>query len=143
MIGKPEWFKRRKYTGWGITPSTWQGWLYIAVILVPFIIFNNLTFLDNKIRVIFSIIWIALVALDVFDIMIRMKKDERERVHEAIAERNALWIMIIVLVIGVGYQAARAAVLKNVWQVDWFLIVALIAGLIAKSVTNFYLDRKD
>jgi hypothetical protein len=26
------WFKRKKY-GWGWTPSTWQGWLVIAIYL--------------------------------------------------------------------------------------------------------------
>lgn len=31
MIAQKEWFGRRKYTGWGVTPKTWQGWVYIAV----------------------------------------------------------------------------------------------------------------
>jgi hypothetical protein len=30
MFGKPEWFRDRKI-GWGLTPISWQGWLYTAV----------------------------------------------------------------------------------------------------------------
>ena len=30
MFGKPQWFKRKKI-GWGLTPVSWQGWLYTAV----------------------------------------------------------------------------------------------------------------
>lgn len=143
MIGKPEWFKRRKYGGWGIAPKTWQGWVYIAAVIVPFIIFNSLPFWSEKTRIIITLIWLAFLAIDVSHIMVKMKKDERERLHEAIAERNALWIMMGILVIGVGFQIARASVLQDFSSVDWFLVAALFAGLIAKSITNVYLDRKD
>lgn len=143
MIGKPEWFKRRKYGGWGIYPRTWQGWVYIAAVIVPFMIFNALPFWSEKTRMIVTLIWLAFLAIDISHIMIKMKKDERERLHEAIAERNALWVMIAVIVIGLGYQTARASVLQDFSNVDWFLAAALIAAVIAKSITNIYLDRKD
>ena len=29
VFGKPEWF-RPKRRGWGLTPVTWQGWVYTA-----------------------------------------------------------------------------------------------------------------
>lgn len=39
MMGRPEWFARRS-VGWGMTPVTWQGWLYafvwLLLIAVPF-----------------------------------------------------------------------------------------------------------
>lgn len=143
MIGKPEWFKRRKYGGWGIFPKTWQGWVYIAAIIVPFMIFNALPFWSEKTKMIATLIWLAFLAIDVAHIMIKMKKDEREKLHEAIAERNALWVMIAVIVIGIGYQTARASVLQDFTNVDWFLIAALFAAVIAKAITNIYLDRKD
>lgn len=143
MIGKPEWFKRRKYGGWGIAPKTWQGWVYIAAVIVPFAVFNALPFWSEKTRIIITLAWLALLTIDVAHIMIKMKKDERERLHEAIAERNAVWAMMGILVIGVGFQIARASVLQNFSSVDWFLVAALFAGLIAKSITNVYLDRKD
>lgn len=30
MFGKPNWFRPKTF-GWGLTPITWQGWLYAAV----------------------------------------------------------------------------------------------------------------
>ena len=33
MIGKPEWFERRKYLGWGIHPKTKEGWIYLLFII--------------------------------------------------------------------------------------------------------------
>lgn len=33
MIGKKEWFRKKTF-GWGLTPKTWQGWVYVAVLLV-------------------------------------------------------------------------------------------------------------
>jgi hypothetical protein len=39
MFGKPEWFRDKK-VGWGLSPVSWQGWLYTtiwgAVIAGPF-----------------------------------------------------------------------------------------------------------
>ncbi|MDD4877534.1 MAG: hypothetical protein PHO02_00685 [Candidatus Nanoarchaeia archaeon] len=143
MIGKPEWFKRRKYGGWGIYPKTWQGWVYLAAVITPFAVFNALPFWSEKTRMIVTLVWLAFLAIDISHIMIKMKKDERERIHEAIAERNALWVMIAVIVIGIGYQTARASVLQNFTNVDWFLVAALFAAVITKAITNIYLDRKD
>ena len=41
MFGCPEWF-REKRIGWGLTPVTWQGWLYTLVwcglIAAPFVL---------------------------------------------------------------------------------------------------------
>ena len=71
-----------------------------------------------------------------------MIKDEREKIHEAIAERNAMWTMIIVLIAGVGYQAASSTVNKS-FMIDPFVIAALVLGLIVKAISNVYLDRKD
>jgi hypothetical protein len=40
MFGKPDWFKA-KAIGWGLTPTSWQGWLYTGAwagaITVPFV----------------------------------------------------------------------------------------------------------
>ena len=68
--------------------------------------------------------------------------DERERVHEAIAERNAMWVMVAALVAGFAYRAAQASVAGQVY-VDPVILVALGAGLAAKAITNIYLDRRD
>lgn len=141
MIGKYEWFKRRKYTGWGFTPATWQGWVYIIVAIVPIILLTSTTSISQT-RMIFIIIWALVLAVDFIDIIMHLPKDERDRMHEAVAERNALWALLAVLTIGVGYQAATGAV-DGVTKVDPVIIVAVVAGLIVKIISNIYLDKKN
>ena len=142
MIGKPEWFKRRKYGGWGLYPKTWQAWVYIAVFMGVLIIFNLLPFISDKTRITFLIIWIAVLFVDSMDIMIRMKQDERERIHEAISERNALWSVMIVLVIAMLYQIISSALNEKLY-VDPVIIIALVVAVAVKALTNLYLDRKN
>lgn len=148
MIGKPTWFKRRKYTGWGIYPKNWQGWTYIAgiVAIVALIQYIPLDFMgitgNSQIRTIATIVFCVIIVLDTIHIMARLPMDERDRIHEAIAERNALWAIMAALATGVGWQAATSA-LNNKVQIDPVIIVALVAGLIAKATTNIYLDKKN
>jgi len=141
MIGKYNWFKRRKYTGWGFTPATWQGWLYIVVLVIPIILLTGDGHMTQT-RIILLIIWSIIFVVDFIDIMIHLPKDERDRIHEAISERNALWVIVIVLAAGVAYQAAQGAI-KGIVQVDPVIIVAILAGLFAKIVSNIYLDKKN
>jgi len=141
MIGKPEWFQRRKYGGWGITPKSWQGWLYMAAVLVPFAIFQALPFWSTKVRVIVTALWAAFLVADVTHIMIQMKRDERELLHEALAERNALWAMMLVIVLGLLYQLITTSLAERP-QIDPILVAALIAGVVAKSISNIYLEKR-
>ena len=142
MIGKPDWFMRRKYLGWGIAPKTWQGWVYVLV-FVSLIIVTQLLPLTNNVKFIITTIIIVILLIDVIHIMITMKKDEREIKHEAIADRNALWVMLTVLIIGILYQTVISTINNQVPQIDYFLIAALLAAVIMKAFTNLYLDKKD
>jgi len=142
MIGKPQWFSRRKYTGWGFTPKTWQGWLYIFVMILPIVILTNLK-ISSTATFIFTIIWALIFVLDFIHIAFNLPKDEREKMHEAIAERNALWAILTILVIGVAYQAASGVVSTNKPEIDPVILIALVGGVIAKMISNLYLDRKD
>jgi purine-cytosine permease-like protein len=142
MIGKPEWFVRRKYTGWGANPKTWQGWVYILVMILPIVLITNIgTF--GTLQLIFIIVWSLIFIADFIDILIHMKRDEREKIHEAIAERNALWAIVFILGIGIAYQAASAAITKSITFVDPVIFIALIVGMIVKTASNIYLDKKD
>ena len=104
MIGKPEWFSRRKYGGWGLYPVSKEGWMYIALIMSPLFMFNFLPFLNDGVRFVLNVSWIVFIIIDILDIMFHLKKDEREIKHEAIAERNAAWTMVAILVIGLLYD---------------------------------------
>jgi hypothetical protein len=141
MFAKPGWFGRRKYTGWGLTPKTWQGWVYTLVLVLPFIVLAQIS-IGESLKTGLMIAWGLFLIFELGDIMVRMKKDEREEIHEAVSERNALWVIIMVLTAGIGYQAATS-IIESAWGVDPVILIALVAGLIAKAVSNYYLDKKD
>lgn len=141
MIGKPEWFERRKYTGWGLTPKTWQGWAYIAAVALPIVALPLLK-LDGQVTTYAMLGWAFIMSLDLLDIMLNLNQDEREKAHEAIAERNAAWAMIAVITIGIAYQAAISAK-TGLSAVDPVLIVAIAGALAAKAFTNWKLSREN
>ncbi len=141
MIGNPKWFKRRKYTGWGITPKTWQGWLYISLILIPFIAFQAMPFWQATTRIYVTLVWAAFLIIDAGHIMVSLDKDELEYKIEAIAERNAAWVMMSVIITGILYELISSG-LKKTLRINPFLVAALFGGMIVKSVTNYVLEKK-
>ena len=141
MIAKPEWFGPRKYSGWGVTPRTWQGWAYTLAIIVTLVIFQAIPGLDAQVRTTGTVLWVAFVVLDILPIMVTMKKDEREYKNEAIAERNASWFMVLVLVIGILYELVISG-LSHEPAINWFMVLALFGGAIVKGVSNYHMDKK-
>ncbi len=131
MIGNPKWFSVRKYTGWGFVPNCWQGLVYIIVFVTPLIIIDSVS-LNKDFKNIFTAIWVGIFLIDFIHIMSHLKKDERERLHEAIADRNALWFMIFALLIW--------AFIKQTF--DPILICTIVGAMVVKSATHFYLRDK-
>lgn len=134
MIAKSSWFSPRKFGGWGLTPNCWQGWTYILFISLLIGILGSIklpgfwsTGLMLAIGIIFS--------LDFIDIFVHLKKDERDVMHEAIAERNAMWFMVSVLGFGVAYQASSNTI-------DPIILIALVGSMIVKAITHWYLQNK-
>lgn len=141
MIAKPEWFNQRKYSGWGVTPRSWQGWAYSLAIIVVLVIFQAIPDLDAQVRTAGTVLWVVFVALDLLPIMVTMKKDEREYKNEAIAERNAAWFMVLVLVIGIVYEIVISG-LSHELSINGFMVLALFGGAIVKGVSNYRMDKK-
>lgn len=140
MIGKPEWFGRRKYTGWGFMPTTWQGLVYVLAGILLFLLITALP-LGQPLRTILLVVLAIVACVDFVHIIVKMPRDERDRMHEAISERNALWVIIAVLTIGIGYQAVTSSA-QGIQHVDLVILFALIAGVV-KMFSNIYLDKKD
>src|SRR5690606_9342142 len=136
-----DWFERRKYGGWGVSPKSWQGWVYIAFILIPFMVFQALPFWTMETRMIVTVVWMVFLFADLIPVMINLKRDEREYKIEAIAERNAAWFMSLVLVIGIFYEVVRSSLNQEI-SVNIFLIIALLGGAIVKSISNYKLERE-
>lgn len=131
MIGNPKWFSLRKYTGWGLTPNCWQGWFYILFFILPIVLINYLP-IEQNIKSIFSIVVTAIIIADIVHIMSQIKKDERERLHEAIADRNALWFIIFVFLASVFIRQT----------LDPIIIIVLVGATLVKALTWFYLRDK-
>jgi hypothetical protein len=124
-------------------PATWQGWVYTLVLVLPIIAITYLPNVSEKTRVIFLFTWAIIFSLDLIHIMITVNKDEREKIHEAIAERNALWTVIFILAFGVAYEVSKSVIATGSFQIDPLIIIAIVLGLVVKASTNFYLDKKD
>ena len=131
MIGNPKWFSPRKYTGWGLTPNCWQGWVYILAFIISIVFVSNLN-IDSKYKNIFSIIIVAILIIDILHMMSQIKKDERERLHEAITDRNALWFLLFGLITWI--------IIKQI--TDPILIGILFGATVIKTLTQIYLKDK-
>ena len=140
MIGKPQWFKTRKYGGWGLSPATKEGWLYVAGFIAIVAAIQALPLIETVKTAIVSVL-VVIVLLDVLDIMFHIKKDEREVLHEALSERNASWAMISTMVILFGYQAITAA-FRGSEEIDPTILIPMFTGVAAKALTNLYLRNK-
>jgi len=142
IIAKPEWFTRRKYGGWGLGIKTWQGAVYIAAMFLALLALIQMAGESTEMKLAVTGIWMAFLLIDVFDVMWKLKKDERERIHEAIAERNAAWGMMIVLSLGIFIEVMYNGMNNRVY-VNPFVVGALAVGVIIKSVTNYKLEREN
>jgi divalent metal cation (Fe/Co/Zn/Cd) transporter len=140
MLAKTEWFNSRKFGGWGLTPKSWQGWVYMLVLTAPMALIPYLP-IEQRWKTPLMLGWGAVVVIDIMGIMYRIKKDEREMIHEAIAERNAMWFMVTVLGIGVAYQAMMS-VTTGTNQVDPVIIIALAGATIVKAISHWWLRDK-
>ena len=131
MIANPKWFNLRKYTGWGLTPNCSQGWAYIIAFIIPVVIISNLN-INLHYKNILSLVIIGILLIDVLHIMTQIPKDERERLHEAIADRNALWFLLFGLI--------AWAFIKQI--TDPVLIGILLGATAVKAITQIYLRDK-
>lgn len=144
MLGSPKWFKRRKYTGWGLTPVTWQGWVYLGAIFLALFLISSLSIslsIPTTYQVGIILLALAVIVLDTIAISAQIKSDEREEAHEALSERNAAWSMVVLLIGGVIFQAIEG-IFKGQFYIDPFLIAALLGGVIAKGISSwYYIDK--
>lgn len=142
VFGNPKWFGRRKYSGWGLSIKSWKGLIYILILIIPLMVFQFILYWSFQTRLITTGIWMLFLLIEIVDIMRRIDKDEREKIHEAIAERNALWGVMTILVLAILYQTITSALNQNLF-VNWWIVSALLVGVVIKAASNYYLDRKN
>lgn len=142
IIAKPEWFKKTKYRGWDADIKTWQGAVYVAAVIIVFLVLALNPFMDKMDKVVLIGIWALFFLIDLVDVLWKLKKDEREKIHEAIADRNAAWVMMIVLSLGFFMELIYSVLQKSLY-IDPFLLIALIAGIIVKIISEYKLEKED
>jgi uncharacterized membrane protein (DUF485 family) len=147
MIGKPEWFKYRTF-GWGVAPKTWQGWVYVAA-LVLLVVFITSTGINAAIKpwILGAVLFIVIA--DVAHIMSKLPKvhDERENLHQLIIERNCSFAAIAALVAVALYQTYQNRTLfqsglNTAIPFDISIAIVLGAMLVTKVVTTLYVRKK-
>lgn len=75
MIGKKDWFVRKTF-GWGITPVTWQGWVYTLVFVAGIILIVHAPaawFIHPRDRWIVEAVWAGLLLADAIHIWFKLK----------------------------------------------------------------------
>lgn len=143
---KPEWFRRRRFGGWGIVPVTWQGYAFIIALIAPFILITSSfdsTMQLNDVRYVSFGLYTAFVISISMCIMVKIKIDEREKIHEAISDRNALWFMIFILALGAVGESVAPNIVRSLYPINPFIIGGLVGAWIVKVISLLYLDRKD
>jgi hypothetical protein len=141
MLAKKEWFKRRKYGWWWVSPKTWQWWVYIWIMVFWLSFFQALWVWDDKTRLIITWVWLFILLIDMIPIMLKVDRDEMEQKIEAVSERNAAWWMSFILVIWILYELIKSSMNQEI-SVNIFLILALLTWVIIKSISNYILEKK-
>ncbi|HXK38308.1 MAG TPA: hypothetical protein VJ579_04550 [Candidatus Paceibacterota bacterium] len=143
---KPEWFRRRKYSGWGVTPITWQGWLTTLVLVSPLVYFSSR--IKNGIPLlgavfVFFIVYFIAFMFFIFALMTRIKTDERNQAHEAIADRNALWSLVLIIGIGLVAEGVAPLWVHALSPVNPFIIGGILTAWLTKMISMYWLDKHD
>jgi len=78
MIGRPDWFTKKKF-GIGIRPKTWQGWAYLlaAIALIVFVMWQPYWDWSYQTRNTITIVLAVVVALDAIHIMYILNKNNK------------------------------------------------------------------
>ena len=140
MIGKPEWFKPRKF-GWGLGLRSKEGIIYVLAFVVLFAIINNAP-IGEELKLMGTLVLVGVFLIDTLHIMLKVygSLDEREQNHHMLAETNASYVAVagilvyaLYLTLVLGLEPSSMMVLP--------LLAILISMSLAKGVTLFLAGR--
>ena len=141
MFGNPKWFCPRKF-GWGLGIKEWQGIAYILVFAAVMLLINVMP-IQLDYRLALSGIAVAVLVIDILHIMIQVysKLDEREQMHQALAERSASFVAVVGLLVYGFYISLSLK--PEMYAAALFPLVGIgLAMAAAKGFTLIYLERK-
>ena len=144
MIGKPEWFATRKF-GWGLGIKSWQGIGYIMVIALIYGAVYAAP-INEGMRIGIAVIVSALIIADMLHIMysVYSKLDEREEKHQLVAERNAAFTAIAIMIIYFSYLSFSASLTGVHPDLSIFVlpVIVLVGMSVVKGTTLVLLERE-
>ena len=144
LIANPKWFTRRKYLGWGVGIKTWQGWAYIGIFITLLLSLNYISKeIGSQIPIYVTWALVGILIIDMINVMLNFNLDERDKVHEAIAERNSLWAILTVLLIGAIIESAYYNITTGTFYINPIIVSAIVIGLIVKAISNYWLDKNN
>ncbi|MBN1170043.1 hypothetical protein JXA56_03385 [Candidatus Micrarchaeota archaeon] len=144
MIGKPEWFRPRKF-GWGLGIRTKEAIFYIAAIIAIVFLLVALP-LPHEVKLIGIAVLILIILADTVHIMMKVysRLDEREQKHQLLAETNASYIGVAVLVLNLAYFIITASFANQ--EPDPMIVFPILSTLVVmalvKGATLLYVERK-
>jgi hypothetical protein len=141
MITNPKWFELQD-TGW-VKPKTWQAWVYIAgILLFQILIYTiELPSFSWTTRIIFDCVLFLVVCIDILQVKSKINNDERDFIHEAIAQRNSSWFMLVTIIIALNYQLI-SSLIDGKFSYDPWLVIALSGACLVRLISQWYLKDK-
>ncbi|RLG19920.1 hypothetical protein DRN67_01350 [Candidatus Micrarchaeota archaeon] len=144
MIAKPEWFAPRKF-GWGLGIRTKEGWLYILSAFALIFAAAMLPYPEQYRPFAMGAV-ILFFLLDALSVMPKVyaKLDERERLHQLTAERNATFAAVVVLGGSILYYSTLPA-LGNETNKGVLVVCALtlLSMALAKGLTLMRMEHEE
>jgi len=144
MLGKPEWFTYRSM-GWGITPRSWQGWVYALVFISLVLFLISIPIPGNTKNIVTGIV-VGLFTLDAISIWARLgeQHDERQRLHQLIIERNCSVAAVLSIVAVILYRSLEAGGSASSGALPFDPLLGGVLGVMAvtKLVSTIYLRLK-
>ncbi len=143
MIGRTEWFTYR-VAGWGVTPRTWQGWVYVLGAIGLFVGLGSLPLPEHTKNIMLGTLG-GVFFLDLIIIWSQLGKvhDERDRQHQIIIERNCSLAAVLGLVGAMFYQTYQhAASTGQGLPFDPLLLVVAGIMVLTKLISTLYYRRK-
>lgn len=94
LIVRSKWFKRKNKSNYWILDIQWQGTVYILLMLLLILLLGG-----GGLKITMLVVIVLLFMIMNYLIVYQKSLDERQRLHHAIAERNAFWGILTAFII--------------------------------------------
>jgi len=134
MFLKKDWFKTK---GFGFFPATWEGWVFIAVILLLVVAALNIPVTPiAKVIIAALVLGFFLVEVLAFHFERYPDLEEHEKRQQHIVYTTVAYSALIALVCAFLFEVVVQK------KVDWPIFIVTVTALFSKVVVSFLVYRK-